>query len=420
MTSEPVSEHLAPGDLNIADREAMAEFGIPPDRYFAVLRRTSPVHWNPPPPLPDTGQVFVTKGFWILSKYADVDMASKDWARFSAWEGGVLWLDPENVDFTSVENLRAGLMGMDPPDHTMFRRLLQPGFTPRRVAELEPAMRVQAQRIVTDLARRGSAEFVFDAAAQLPMFLLCELMGIPEKDRPQYVEQAVDAAKLDDPDVDQRSVNSALFRYCRDLVARKRERPDDTMISKYANGTIDGRRLTDMEIAEFFVTLSIAGHETARNTTAHFVRLMSEHPGQKQLLLEDLDARLPNAIEEVLRFSPPVMHFRRTATTQIELRGNVIAKGDKVLLSYVSANRDDEVFEDGDRFDILRANANAHLAFGAGPHYCLGAALARMQLRCILGEVYRVLPELEVSDAPTWMRSVWLNGLSAMPVRTGA
>ena len=392
----------------------MARIGGPPYDYLEMLRREAPVWWNPPPP--DHDLMHPCVGFWVLSRYGDVDAASKDAARFSAWENTVLWVDVSD-DPARLRAHRSGLMGMDPPQHSAFRRLLQPGLTPRRVAALEPFIAGEAAKVIDELAARDRAEFVFEVAAELPMILLCQMMGVPQEQRREYLRIANNVANVEFNDNAELTMFE-LYGFLDDLVKSRGDAEDDTMLSKYTHGEVDGRALTPDEITQFFVTLSIAGHETTRNTTAHFVRLMDEHPDQKALLLDDLDARLPNAIEEVLRHSPPVMQFCRTATTDIELHGVTIPKGDKVYLSYISANRDEDVFADPNRFDITRPNASSHLAFGAGPHFCLGAAVARTQLRILLSELYRKLPDIALAEPYTPTGSVWFNAITAMPVLT--
>jgi len=412
---------LSPGAINLgSNNDLMKIEGGVPYEYFATLRREAPVFWNPPPTdgavIFDLGDTYEPIGFWVLSTYDDVALASRDTDRFSAWENSVIWLDTKQSEM-ALGAQRAGLMGMDPPQHAQFRRLVQSGFTPRAIGRLEPYIREQAANVIRALAERNEAEFVFEVASELPMILLCEMMGIPQERRAQYMELGNATASFEFNDnfvTDQ--IN--LFLMLDDVVKTVEDAPDDTLISKYVHGEVDGRSLTPDEITQFFQTLSIAGHETTRNTTAHFVRLMDEHPDQKALLLEDLEGRLPNAIEEVLRFSPPVMQFCRTATTDIELQGQTIAKGDKVYMSYLSANRDESVFDDPDNFNILRENADKHLAFGTGAHFCLGASLARLQLRCVLSELYTQLPDISLAGPPTPMYSVWFNALDAMPVRT--
>lgn len=412
---------LQPGDINLGSNNDMMrlEGGVPYD-YLATLRREAPVFWNPPPTdgatIFELGDAYEPIGFWVLSKYDDVSLASKDTDRFSAWENSVIWIDTKQSEMALAAQ-RSGLMGMDPPQHTQFRRLVQSGFTPRAIARLEPHIREEAAKLIGELATRDDAEFVFEVASELPMILLCEMMGIPQERRAEYMQLGNATASFEFNDnfvTDQ--IN--LFLMLDGVVKTVEDAPDDTLISKYVHGEVDGRSLTPDEITQFFQTLSIAGHETTRNTTAHFVRLMDEHPDQKALLLEDLEGRLPNAIEEVLRFSPPVMQFCRTATEDIELRGQTIAKGDKVYMSYISANRDEDIFDDPDTFDILRPNADRHLAFGTGAHFCLGASLARLQLRCVLTELYTQLPDIALADSPTPMYSVWFNALNEMPIRT--
>ncbi len=410
---------LKPGDINLASSGDMVKAGGVPFEYLAVLRREAPVFWNPPPVdgavLRDV-ENYKPCGFWVLSKYEDVAAVSKDTERFSCWENAMLWIDVKQSPMALAAQ-RAGLMGMDPPQHTQFRRLVQPGFTPRSVAAMEPHISEEAAKVIGELAGRDRAEFVFEVAAELPMILLCELMGVPQDRRGEYLELGNATASFEfNENFVEDQIN--LFLLLDDIVKTRQDTPDDTLVSKYVHGEVDGRKLAEGEITQFFQTLSIAGHETTRNTTAHFVRLMDEHPDQKALLLEDIEGRLPNAIEEVLRFSPPVMQFCRTATENVTLRGAEIAKGDKVYMSYISANRDEDVFEDPERFDILRPNADKHLAFGTGAHFCLGASLARLQLRCILSELYTRLPDIALADAPTPMYSVWFNAINEMPVLT--
>jgi cytochrome P450 len=305
---------------------------------------------------------------------------------------------------------------MDAAAHTAYRRLVSAGFTPKNILALESMIQGHAKRIIDRIRDMDDAEFVFTVAAELPMMTLCELMGVPESDWTTFFRLGNNAATSEDPRVDGYQNSLELFAFCQNLVETKRREPDGSMLSHYANKEIEGHRLTDFEINMFFMTLSIAGHETTRNTTAHFVRLMSQFPDQRDVLLADLPARLPNAIEEVLRYSPPVMQFRRTATEDIELRGQCIKAGDKVYLSYVSANRDEDVFTEPDRFDILRPDAGKHLAFGIGPHFCMGAGLARLQLRILLNELFTARPHVEVSGPISYLRSIWFHAPIEMPV----
>jgi cholest-4-en-3-one 26-monooxygenase len=416
--------NFRPGDVNLGDPDQLLEVGMPPYKYLAVLRREAPVHWNPPPDKPIGGNMPLNTGFWVLSKYEDVDMASRNAEVFSSWLGGpVLYDTPENVVLGSpysLEGQRSGLMGKDHPDHTAYRKLVSVGFTPKNIAKLEPMIRSHAKRIIDRVRDADDGEFVFTVAAELPMITLCELMGVPRSDWQQLFDWGNQMAAVENPEIDGMQTAVELFGYGHQLVEEKRKNPDGSMLSNYANKDVDGERLSDFDINMFFLTLSIAGHETTRNTTAHVIRLLSQFPDQRAVLLEDLAGRLPNTIEETLRFSPPVVQFRRTATRDFELRGVQIKQGDKVYLSYASANRDEEVFTDPDQFDIVRPNADRHLSFGAGPHFCLGSRLARLQLRTILEELLTARPQVHVSGPITKLRSIWFNAAMEMPVSYGA
>lgn len=413
-----------PGDVNLADANQLLEVGLPPHDYLAVLRSEAPVHWNPAPespgPLGTNTGIGLLQGFWVLSKWEDVAMASKDATRFSSWLGGPIIFDEDpNVPpgpIPYVESQRMGMMGKDHPEHTAYRKLVSSAFTPKNIAAMEPIIREHAARIIDRVRDAQDGEFIETVAAELPMMTLCELLGVPQKDWAQLFQLGNRSAQLEDPTIDVGANIIEMFEFCQRLVEEKRANPDNSMLSRYATEEVDGEKLSDFEINMFFMTLSIAGHETTRNTTAHVVRMLSENPDQRKLLLEDLHGRLPNAIEETLRISPPVVQFRRTATCDIELRGTTIREGDKVYLSYASANRDEDIFSDPNRFDILRPEASKHLSFGAGPHFCMGGALARLQLRILLEELLTARPDVHVNGDIEQLRSVWFNGINTMPV----
>jgi len=407
---------LRPGDLNLADPDALLAAGISPHEYFTVLRNQDPVHWNPPPDDPGGGALQVTEGFFVLTKWEDIRHASQDTKTFSAYLGGPVIWDAGTNPLLGLEVQRAGIMGQDPPHHTKLRRLVQPGFTPKVTAQLEPIIREHARAIVDGVRDTGHADAVWDIASELPVIMFCELLGIPAEDRARVRDWGNTIAQVELTDGSNLQAAGELGMYSLELIKAKREHRDGSVLDAYVNTPVDGELLTEQEIATFMLTLSIAGHETTRNTTVHFLRLMQEHPDQLALLHEDLEDRLPNAIDEVLRFSPPVVQFRRTATADTEIRGVPIKAGQKVYLAYPSGNRDEDVFEDPQRFDILRPNAKKHLSFGIGAHFCLGAPLARMQLRCLLEEVLRAMPDLRLAEPPTQLRSIWFNALTSMPV----
>jgi cholest-4-en-3-one 26-monooxygenase len=407
---------LRPGDLDLADPDMFVAHGGPPHEYLRVLREQAPVHWNPPPAQQKTISE-VKHGFWVISRYDDVVHVSRNPKIFSSWEGApYIW----DMDEQSLAGQRMTLLVMDPPQHVKYRRLVQRGFTPRMVDKLEPTIRKHARAAVDGVAKKGECDFVEDLACELPLTLICELMGVPQTMRRQIFEWSNQLIGGDDPDMqagDPTATAMQMWMYSNTLAAEKKAKPDDTLISAYVNGSVEGEAISELELNNFFVLLAVAGNETTRNATSQFVRLMHAHPEQWALLKSDVDRYLPGAIEEALRFAPPVVMMRRTALVDTEIRGVKIAKGDKVYLSYPSANRDEAVFgPTAMQFDITRRD-NHHLAFGIGEHFCLGANLARMQLRCILREVVTRLPDLTLTGPPAFQRSNFIAGIKRMPVK---
>ena len=404
-----------PGTISLFDPDSYR--GGPPHAYLRRLRQEAPVCWHERPGPEVSSASKLDTGYWVLSKHQDVMDASRNPHLFSSYVGTSFLMDPKEED---LPGLQAMLINMDPPGHVKYRRLVQRGFTPRMVAELEPRIRAHARRIVDNVARKGSCEFVTEIACELPLILICELMGVPDEDRPQIFDWSNALIGSDDPEMkagaDPMQVSAQMWMYSNALAQKKREQqPDETLISKYVHGEVDGMKISEFELNNFFLMLAVAGNETTRNATSHFMRLMSEHPDQFELLKTDVDRLLPGAIEEALRFAPPVVAFRRTALQDTEIRGVRIAKGDKVWLSYPSANRDEEVFADPDRFDIRRS-PNHHLSFGIGEHFCLGANFARMQLHSIMREVVTRLPDIRVVTPPKFQRSNLIHGIREMRV----
>ncbi|MBB4260534.1 MULTISPECIES: cytochrome P450 [unclassified Bradyrhizobium] len=405
-------------DTNLADIDLIPGRRGPPYDLFTAWRRADPVHWNPAPDRTAYRVVLpgadLHEGFWVLTRYQDVFEVSRDQSLFSSHTGGpIIW---DFVDPVRLSQQQAGLMGMPPELHAKVKRLVLPPFANQALAEFEPDVARAAREIVDAVASRGTCEFVFDVASRLPVYTFCTLMGIPEEDREQIFRLGNAAADVEAEKPVGEDPVPQLFAFSAKLAEEKRRNPDRSMMSAYVNGEVDGEKLTDEQIAMFFVTMSIAGHETTRGTAAHFVRLMNEHPEQYALLRSDPDQYLPNAIEEVLRFAPPVIQFRRTATADAAVGGQPIAAGQKLYLSYPAANRDPEVFVDPDRFDITRKNAAKHLSFGTGPHVCIGARLARTQLKLLLKEVVARIPDIRPMGEPRFLRSIWFNAIVNMPV----
>jgi cholest-4-en-3-one 26-monooxygenase len=276
-----------------------------------------------------------------------------------------------------------------------------------------------AKSIVDDIAERGECEFVSEVASQVPMATICEMLGVPESDQRLIYDLSNRLVGFDDPDLQANGDNidaaSQVYMYAERLGEERRKCPMDDLTSVLLHADVDGERLSQAEFDSFFLLLAIAGNETTRTVTAQGMRLLSEHPDQQRAISAD-PRLLPGAIEEILRYAPAVISFRRTATADTELRGKRIREGDKVVLWYPSANRDESVFTDPQRFDIRR-NPNDHLAFGIGEHYCLGASLARLQLNAIFGELLKRLPDIEVCGEIKFLRSNFIDGIKEMPVR---
>lgn len=404
-------------DTNLLNADLIPSLGGPPHELFDLWRREDPVHWNPPTdsyesPMPGAS---VKQGFWVLTRYQDVYEVSRNQELFTSHDGSpIIWdFEPQQLAIQ-----QAGLMGMQPANHAALKRLVVPSFSPKELQAFYPEVDQLAKEIVSDVAPLGGCEFVFDVASRLPVYTFCALMGIPESLHQRVFELGNAAADTENPNRSEQTDSSPmqLMAIAAELTQQKLEQPDNSMLSRLIHGEVEGQKLDQLSINMFFVTLSIAGHETTRSTATHFVRLMNEHPDQYELLQSDVEKYLPNAIEEVLRFSPPVIKFRRTATQDTDIGGHPIKKGDKIYLSYPAANRDPEVFDDPNKFDITRENANKHLSFGTGPHVCLGARLARYQLQALLREIVVQLPDLKPTGENEMLQSIWFNAIIKMPV----
>jgi cholest-4-en-3-one 26-monooxygenase len=376
---------------------------------FAVLRREDPVHWQPER---------AGRGFWCLTTHADVQAANRDAATFRSGEGFTLAeLDRDDGTFTEL------LPGMDAPRHTRFRRIVNRGFTPRMLGLIEAHLAHKATVIVDNVIERGSCDFVTDIAAELPLQAIAELMGVPQDDRRQLFEWSNRMIGIDDPeyrgDPDQgRQTAAEMFLYADGLARARADDPREDIVTTLINAEIDGDHLSDAEFGMFFLLLVVAGNETTRNATAHGMRALMDNPAELDKLVADPSReRIERAVEEILRWASPVLYFRRTATRDVVIRDTTIRAGDKVALWYMSANRDETVFEDPFRFDVDRW-PNEHVAFGGGgPHFCLGANLARMELRLIFREIVTRMPDMTIDGPISALRSNFVGGIKHMPVR---
>jgi cytochrome P450 len=399
-----------------ADRDAANVLN--PDTYvtgapfdaLARLRSESPVH---PVSLPGWSRV------WLLTRHADVRQVSRDTETFTSRMGNTL------VEVDMGPN-SAMLPGIDPPRHVHYRKLINQGFTARNVQRLEPHMRKVARDIVAVILEKGEFDAVIDISAEMSLQVIADVLGVPAEDRLEVFRwsNAIGSLGIEDPDYapTPRALGEAaaeMFAYCAELVARRRKHGlTDDILSALLVAEVDGERLNQDQLNEFFMLLAIAGNETTRNTLSHGVLALSEHPEQQALLACDPDAVKP-AVEELLRWSTPVMHFRRTVTRDVGIGGQQIPAGDWVLMHYLSANRDEKVFERSGEFDITRPDAG-HAAFGGGgTHFCLGAQLARLELRVMLEELYPNVPGLAVTGEPDRLRSSFFHGIKRLPCTTG-
>ncbi len=380
-----------------------------PHQWFELLRREAPVYWHDEP---DDGP-----GFWVLSKYDDLRYASKNPEIFSSWAGGT---NIPTLDDEELGRMQAIMINMDPPQHRQFRQIVNKAFTPRMVNNLIPSVEALAQRILDDVVEKGECEFVDEVASQMPMEVICEMMGIPQEDRRRIYDLSNCMIGFDDPDFqssqeDAQIASAEIFMYAGKVAERARRKPGDDLATALLAAEVDGQKLTEFEFNSFFMLLAIAGNETTRTVTVNGLLQLIQNPEQMRRLRNN-PSLLESAVEEMLRYAPPVNHFRRTALEDVELRGEKIRAGDKVTLWYPSANRDEDVFDEPNVFDITR-EPNPHLAFGIGEHYCLGANLARMELRIIFGEILKRLEDVELAGPVRRLRSNFINGVKEMKIR---
>ncbi len=401
--------------IDLLDLDRFTE-GVPHE-WFTWMRENDPVHHHPEPDGP---------GFWVITKLEDIEVCSRDYETFSsaAEHGGVVGL-PE-VDAETAENrVAAGslMLFMDPPDHTRYRRLVNRGFTPRMIGRMEEHIRDLSTEILDNAIPKGDVDFVVDVAAELPLDVIAELIGVPHEDRHKIFDWSNRLiAGGEDPEyqVSEDMLAEArveMFLYAQELAETHRAKPGEDIIDALLSAEIDGESMSDMDFNMFFVLLSVAGNETTRNAITHGLNAFLENRDQWELLASDPERYISGATEEILRWATPVMYFRRNATSGFELRGRTIKAGDKISLWYISANRDEEVFEDPFRFDITR-DPNPHIAFGGGgPHFCLGAQLARMEIKVLFEELVKRAPDVEALGAPDRLRSNWIGGIKHLPVR---
>jgi cytochrome P450 len=387
----------------------------PPHELFRRLRSECPVHWTST--IPDfPGE----PGYWSVTRPDDIHAVSRDWRTFSSELGGIT-----SVGVFPLELIRSMFIGMDPPRHDRLKMLFQAGFTPRRIAAHEPAIRKIVVDVLDRLGGREDCDLVTELAQPVVSRVIGSFMGVPPEDDAVWARLMNSALAVADPDLSPRGVESLtqdsipeLFGRCRQLIARRREHPTDDLTSLLVHAEVEGEKLEEQEIVMGFFLLMAAGNDSTKATFCSGMRALLERPDQRRLLLED-PSLIPGAVEESLRMFPAFAHFARTATHDTELAGQPIHEGDKVVMWYVSSGRDGESYADPDRFDVRRNPE--HQAFGAGGrHFCLGTALARLELRVLFEEALARYPDMELAGEPTWVASTFVNQLKTLPVRLSA
>jgi cholest-4-en-3-one 26-monooxygenase len=398
-------------DVDLSDPDTFVS-GIP-YAAFQRLRTEEPVHWQP--------EKNGGRGFWCVTRYDDLMAVSKDPLTFSSARGGTNIFEVPEEDLSM---LRLLMLNMDPPKHNKFRRLVSTGFTNRMVTQLEPHVREICADLIDKVVERESFDFVTEIAAELPLLVIAELLGVPMEDRHKVFDWSNSLVGFDDPEyktsMETGKIASAqMWAYANELANQRKEHPLGDLVSVLMQAEVDGDRLSEAEFDSFFLLLAVAGNETTRNLISGGMLALIQHPEERARVLAD-PSLLPTAIEELLRWVSPLIHFRRTATRDVPMHGKTIREGDKVVIYYPSANRDERRFVNPETFDVGRT-PNEHLAFGIGEHFCLGANLARLEIKLIFEEMLRRLPDLELAGPVRRLRSNFLNGIKGMPVkRAGA
>ena len=376
-----------------------------PHDQFDLLRKTAPVFWHDEP----NGS-----GFWAITKHADVKKISRDPRTFSSALGSTFIPDQ---DEETLMMLRLSVLNMDDPQHTRYRNIVAKGFTPRVIAKLVEDTNARAARVVDEVASRGECEFVNDIASKVPIQTICTMLGLDDELWPRMVEltnMMISGLDAEGQGAGQIAAME-VYALCDQMAAARRAEPRDDIMTALVNAEVDGERLDDGELNMFFITLIVAGNETTRNLINHSMLALIDNPGEADRLRAD-ESLWPTAVEEMLRYGTSIANFRRTATTDVELRGTQIKAGDKVVMYYASANRDEEVFADPHRFDVSR-RPNDHVTFGGGGvHFCLGASLAKAQIRATMQEVVQRLGNPQLAAPITRLKSDFVNGVTHMPI----
>jgi cytochrome P450 len=417
-----VSIEIPRTDLTLDDiRLGDIEQWMRPDRegIFAKLRAERAVSFHAEPVPPPEVNFPQGPGFWALTRYADVMQVSRDPESFHSAPTSTIGDMP-----AEIAEWLGSMINMDAPKHTKLRLIVNRGFTPRQVARIDDSVREQAKEIVDRVAPLGECDFVTEIAAALPLQIICDMMGIPREDTKKIFELTNVILGVGDPEyvqtIDQlMEAGMGLFQYGIALAQDRLDNPRDDITTQLMQAEVEDEegkhRLTTGELGSFFLLLVVAGNETTRNAISHGMRALTLNPDQRKTWTSDFEAVSPTAVEEIVRWATPVINFRRTATRDVVVGGQEVKEGQKVVMFYNSANRDERHFDDPFQFDVLRTS-NEHFGFGAGgPHFCLGANLARREIRVMFEELLRRLPDIEITGEPDMLQSGFIHGIKRMP-----
>jgi cytochrome P450 len=414
--------NLSGSDLNLSD---IAFWAQPPAQRHAAYRRLRALD---PPPFFEAGESpFGTqeRGYYALLRHADVAEASRNPQLFSSAAGATSIFDLP----TEFNEYFGSMISMDDPRHARLRRIVSRAFTPKMIKKFEEDVQRTAGVIVDELLATGPCDFVPQVSARLPLKIICEMMGVGDEHYEMVLRDTNIILSGADPEFVSENLAEAqtqiltsgmeLGGLVAGLAERRQAEPADDLVSSLATANVDGEQLTPAELASFFILLVVAGNETTRNAISHALVLLTEHPDQRDLLLADFEGRIGPAVDEIVRYVSPVIWMRRTLTGDTVMNGHAYRENDKVLLFYQAANRDEAVFDDPDRFDITRS-PNPHVGFGsAGPHFCLGAHLARREISAILRELLTRVPDIRAAGEPDYLLSSFINGIKHLPCEFG-
>jgi cholest-4-en-3-one 26-monooxygenase len=409
----PLTDETPVEDLLVTVREHWQDG--PPHELFKRLRSECPVHWTSEiPEYPEEA------GYWSVTRHSDLPAVSLDHETYSSERGGVTIVGDTVVP---LEILRGMFIAMDPPKHDRHKYLFQRGFTPKRIAEHEDRIREIVAKVFDRLDGRQECDLVIDVAQPAVSRVIASFMGTPEEDDETWARLMNSVLGAGDPDMNEDIQNvmerdiPEIFERCRKLIDERRREPTDDLTSILVHGEVDGEKLEENEIVMGFFLLVAAGNDSTKATYCSGMRALMEHPAEREKLLDD-PSLIPSAVEESLRMFPAFSHFRRTATRDTELCGQQIREGEKVVMWYASAGRDETVYDDPDRFDVTR-NPEHHSFGSGGRHFCLGSALARLELRLLFEETLARYPQMEISGEPVFAESPFINQLKTLPVRLG-